>query len=64
MPRLLDGKSCVVVAAPGTGKTIAYLLPLLNRLLSGGGAVDGRGGREAADARLARYYKAPRDSGR
>ena len=33
MPALLQGRDLLVLAATGSGKTAAYLLPLLQRLL-------------------------------
>ncbi|MDR1059061.1 MAG: DEAD/DEAH box helicase, partial [Treponema sp.] len=43
IPRLLRGESLVFTSATGTGKTLAYLLPLLTEL-SAGGAVKGMAG--------------------
>ncbi|HAE23852.1 MAG TPA: ATP-dependent RNA helicase, partial [Prevotellaceae bacterium] len=34
IPPLLEGKDLVGIAQTGTGKTAAYLLPILNRLCS------------------------------
>jgi len=36
IPLLLQGRDLIGVAQTGTGKTAAYLLPLLNRLLTDG----------------------------
>ncbi len=38
IPKLLEGKSVIFRSATGTGKTLAYLLPGLQRLLSDIGA--------------------------
>jgi superfamily II DNA/RNA helicase len=38
IPKLLEGKSVVFRSATGTGKTLAYLLPGLQRILDGSGA--------------------------
>ena len=35
IPPLLEGRDLVGIAQTGTGKTAAYLLPVLNRLCSG-----------------------------
>ena len=36
IPHLLDGKDLIGIAQTGTGKTAAYLLPVLNRISWGG----------------------------
>ena len=38
IPALLNGRDVLARAQTGTGKTAAYTLPLLNRLLNKGGA--------------------------
>ncbi len=40
IPTLLEGKDLIGVAQTGTGKTAAYLLPVLNKLCKGGYAED------------------------
>ena len=66
VPRLRAGKSVVLIGATGTGKTIAYLLPLLDRLTARGRAVEsGSDDAIASDAlSLARYYRHGTDGGR
>ena len=36
IPLMLEGKDLIAVAQTGTGKTAAYLLPVLNKLSEGG----------------------------
>ena len=38
IPVILEGRDIIGCAQTGTGKTAAYTLPLLNRLLNKGGA--------------------------
>lgn len=33
LPLIMDGRNCIVTAQTGTGKTLAYLLPVLHRLI-------------------------------
>ena len=41
IPVILEGKDLIGVAQTGTGKTAAYLLPVLNQLSKGGYPEDG-----------------------
>eukprot|EP00930_Biecheleria_cincta_P003944 TRINITY_DN10484_c0_g1_i1.p1 TRINITY_DN10484_c0_g1~~TRINITY_DN10484_c0_g1_i1.p1 ORF type:complete len:644 (-),score=95.29 TRINITY_DN10484_c0_g1_i1:269-2200(-) len=43
VPLMLAGKDLMVCSQTGSGKTVAYLLPLLHELLSQGSATDQRG---------------------
>ncbi|MDR1443841.1 MAG: DEAD/DEAH box helicase [Treponema sp.] len=43
IPELLEGRSAAFCSATGTGKTFAYLLPLFQRLFSGGSPAAGAG---------------------
>lgn len=41
IPPILKGQNVLAFAQTGTGKTAAFLLPLINRLLTGGGSSNG-----------------------
>lgn len=40
IPAIMDGKDVIACAQTGTGKTAAYLLPVINQLANGGYSVD------------------------
>lgn len=71
LPVLLTGADAVVMARTGSGKTVAFLAPVLERLLAarggddsknGGGGIGGSSGGGGARGRHSRSYSRPRGS--